>query len=90
MCSFILQTLSSDRTFSVKLNKTFEGHASLPTSVRIPNFQGSYADFLILVTKAALKEIGSLLIHLIDNFLADCFFERLFIYFISSTGQDNH
>lgn len=50
MCSFILQTLSSDRTFSVKLNKPFDGHASLPTNSRIPNFQGSYADYLILVT----------------------------------------
>ncbi|EPB85631.1 hypothetical protein HMPREF1544_07625 [Mucor circinelloides 1006PhL] len=48
MCSFILQTLSSDRTFSVKLNKPFDGHASLPTNSRIPNFQGSYADYLIL------------------------------------------
>lgn len=49
MCSFILQTLSSDRTFSVKLNKPFDGHASLPTNSKIPNFQGSYADYLILV-----------------------------------------
>ncbi|KAI8062826.1 high-temperature-induced dauer-formation protein-domain-containing protein [Gilbertella persicaria] len=48
MCSFILQTLSSDRTFSVKLNKPFDGHASLPVNIRIPNFQGSYADYLIL------------------------------------------
>ncbi|KAI8980299.1 high-temperature-induced dauer-formation protein-domain-containing protein [Pilobolus umbonatus] len=48
MCSFMLQTLSSDRKFSVKLNKPFEGHASLPNNIRIPNFQGSYADYLIL------------------------------------------
>jgi hypothetical protein len=48
MCSFILQTLSSDRTFSAKLNKSFEGHASLPVNSRLPNFQGSYADYLIL------------------------------------------
>lgn len=49
MCSFILQTLSSDRTFSDKLNKQFEGHASLPVNIRLPNFQGSYANYLILV-----------------------------------------
>ncbi|KAI7892721.1 high-temperature-induced dauer-formation protein-domain-containing protein [Mucor mucedo] len=48
MCSFILQTLSSDRTFSDKLNKQFEGHASLPVNIRLPNFQGSYANYLIL------------------------------------------
>lgn len=50
MCSFILQTLSADRTFSVKINKQFEGHASLPINMRLPNFQGSYADYLILVS----------------------------------------
>lgn len=50
MCSFILQTLSADRTFSVKINKHFEGHASLPINMRLPNFQGSYADYLILVS----------------------------------------
>ncbi|KAI9273545.1 high-temperature-induced dauer-formation protein [Helicostylum pulchrum] len=48
MCAFILQTLSSDRTFSVRLNKHFEGHASLPVNIRLPNFSGSYADYLIL------------------------------------------
>lgn len=48
MCSFMLQTLSSDRTFSVKLNKPFEGHPSLPSNIKIPNFQGSYGDYLIL------------------------------------------
>lgn len=55
MCSFILQTLSSDRTFSVKLNKAFEGHVSLPVSIRLPNFQGSYADYLILVKYLSSK-----------------------------------
>ncbi|KAG0175125.1 hypothetical protein DFQ30_000608 [Apophysomyces sp. BC1015] len=48
MCTFILQTLSSDRTFGVKLNRTFDGHSSLPTSIRIPAFHGTYADFLII------------------------------------------
>ncbi|KAF7723641.1 hypothetical protein EC973_001783 [Apophysomyces ossiformis] len=48
MCTFILQTLSSDRTFGVKLNRTFDGHSSLPASVRIAAFHGTYADFLII------------------------------------------
>lgn len=47
MCAFILQTLSSDRTFGVKLNRYFDGHSSLPASIRIPAFNGTYADFLI-------------------------------------------
>ncbi|ORZ03659.1 high-temperature-induced dauer-formation protein-domain-containing protein [Syncephalastrum racemosum] len=47
MCAFILQTLSSDRTFGVKLNRHFDGHSSLPASIRITAFHGTYADFLI-------------------------------------------
>jgi hypothetical protein len=30
------------------------------------------------------------LTRFIDNFLADCFFKRFFIYVISSISQDNH
>jgi len=47
MCVFVLQTLSSEPNFCINLNKAFEGQATLPTSIRIPNFHGSYADFLI-------------------------------------------
>ncbi|KAI8877401.1 hypothetical protein K501DRAFT_337444 [Backusella circina FSU 941] len=74
MCTFILQTLSSDRTFSVKLNKTFEGHASLPMNSKIPNFQGSYADYFILTifsliasSKGSLSTLYSALIKIITN-----------------------
>ncbi|KAI9279142.1 high-temperature-induced dauer-formation protein-domain-containing protein [Sporodiniella umbellata] len=48
MCIFMLQNLSSNRTFSVKINKSFDGHASLPAGSKIPNFQGSYANYLII------------------------------------------
>ncbi|CAO3665690.1 unnamed protein product [Rhizopus stolonifer] len=48
MCAFMLQTLSSNKLFSVKINQPFEGHACLPASSKIPNFQGSYANYLIL------------------------------------------
>lgn len=51
MCAFILQTLSSDRAFGVKLNRAFSGHSSLPSSIRIPAFHGTYADFLIIVSE---------------------------------------
>jgi hypothetical protein len=50
MCAFILQTLSSDREFAIRLNKVFEGHGSLPGSVRIPAFYGTYADYMIIVS----------------------------------------
>jgi hypothetical protein len=51
MSAFVLQTLSSDRAFGVKLNKPFDGHSSLPNSVRLPAFHGSYADFVIIVSR---------------------------------------
>lgn len=47
MCAFLLQTLSVETNFGVNLNKSFEGQDSLPLSIRIPGFRGTYADFLI-------------------------------------------
>lgn len=49
MCIFILQTLSVEPNFGKKLNKAFEGQDSLPASIKIANFHGSYADYLITV-----------------------------------------
>lgn len=49
MCVFVLQTLSTEPKFGRCLNKRFEGQGSLPASVRIPQFSGSYADYLIIV-----------------------------------------
>lgn len=51
MCAFVLQTLSAEPSFGVGLNKKFEGQESLPQSMRIPNFFGTYADFLIIVSR---------------------------------------
>ncbi|UKZ72766.1 hypothetical protein TrVFT333_000401 [Trichoderma virens FT-333] len=47
MCAFLLQTLSVEASFGSHLNKTFEGQESLPASIRINAFRGSYADFLL-------------------------------------------
>ncbi|KAL4789976.1 high-temperature-induced dauer-formation protein-domain-containing protein [Aspergillus venezuelensis] len=48
MCIFILQTMSTEPTFGKSLNKKFEGQETLPQSIRIPGFRGSYADFLLI------------------------------------------
>ncbi|KAI9832089.1 MAG: hypothetical protein M1826_002418 [Phylliscum demangeonii] len=48
MCVFTLQTLSTESKFAKRLNKKFEGQSSLPPSVRIEGFHGSYADYLII------------------------------------------
>ena len=49
MCVFVLQTLSTEPSFSKRLNTKFEGHDSLPATLQVNGFSGSYADFLIIV-----------------------------------------
>lgn len=49
MCIFVLQTLSVEPSFGTRLNKRFQGQELLPQAIRIHNFRGSYADFLIVV-----------------------------------------
>jgi len=49
MCVFIIQTMSVEANFGKSLNKRFEGQDSLPPSIRIQNFHGTYADYLITV-----------------------------------------
>lgn len=49
MCVFVLQTLSTEPNFGKRLNKKFEGQDYLPASIRLSDFTGTYADFLIIV-----------------------------------------
>lgn len=50
MCIFILQTLSVEVSFGKRLNMKFEAQDTLPSSIRINGFRGSYADYLIIVS----------------------------------------
>lgn len=50
MCIFILQTLSVEESFGKRLNMKFEAQDTLPTSIRIAGFRGTYADYLIIVS----------------------------------------
>ncbi|KFY71253.1 hypothetical protein V499_08545 [Pseudogymnoascus sp. VKM F-103] len=47
MCAFLLQTLSVEPNFGTSLNKKFLAQDTLPASIRIQSFNGSYSDFLI-------------------------------------------
>ncbi|KAF4120539.1 hypothetical protein GMORB2_2977 [Geosmithia morbida] len=74
MCAFVLQTLSVEPTFGTSLNKSFEGQQSLPPSIRINTFYGTYADFLIqsiytLITtsQGKLSAIYPALLAVINN-----------------------
>lgn len=49
MCAFLLQTLSVEKNFGINLNQPFGAQDTLPTVIRIPNFRGTYGDFLIQV-----------------------------------------
>lgn len=74
MCVFILQTLSVEPTFGRRLNKPFIGQDSLPANLRIANFHGSYADYLITCihtlvtsTKGRLESIYPALLAIVNN-----------------------
>lgn len=54
MCIFILQTMSVEPNFGKSLNIKFEAQETLPPSIRIPGFRGSYADYLIMVCPSPL------------------------------------
>ena len=50
MCAFILQTLSSEPNFGKLLNQVFEAQDMLPATLKLAEPNGTYADFLIIVS----------------------------------------
>ena len=67
MSAFILQTLSAEKGFAASLNRPFEGHGALPSSVRLSNFHGSYADFMIIVHSLTITLMRSQFITLLQR-----------------------
>jgi hypothetical protein len=74
MCVFILQTMSVEPAFGKNLNKRFDAQETLPGSIRLASFKGTYADFLIisihtLITgsKGKLDAIYPALLAIINN-----------------------
>ncbi|KAK0356729.1 hypothetical protein LTS02_002788 [Friedmanniomyces endolithicus] len=74
MCVLILQTMSVEPAFGSRLNKPFVGHDSLPSVLRITNFHGSYADFLLTsihtlmtTTQGRLESIYPALLAIVNN-----------------------
>ena len=72
MCVFILQTLSVEEKFGRKLNWAFTFQETLPSVLQIPNFHGSYADFLIGVSLRVAVLDGVLLMSLVCSILIPC------------------
>lgn len=52
MCVFVLQTLSTEPNFGRLLNQDFETQDSLPSTIKLDNFRGTYVDFLLIVSHA--------------------------------------
>lgn len=50
MCVFLLQTMSVEPNFGKNLNKKFAAQDTLPPSIRLQSFSGTYADYLIHVS----------------------------------------
>lgn len=57
MCVFVLQTFSAEAAFAAKLNQPFKHTETLPVLMRVPNFHGSYADFLICSVYTIFKTV---------------------------------
>lgn len=77
MCVFVLQTMSVEAAFGKNLKKKFVGQDTLPPSIRLSGFRGSYADFLVisihtLITgsKGRLDTIYPALLAIISNIAA--------------------
>lgn len=49
MCAFVLQTLSTEPNFGKLLNQDFETQDTLPPTIKLIDFTGTYADYLIIV-----------------------------------------
>ena len=49
MCVLVLQTLSSEPNFGKLLNKDFETHDTLPATIKLVDFHGTYSDYLVIV-----------------------------------------
>ncbi|KAF2972696.1 hypothetical protein GQX73_g1008 [Xylaria multiplex] len=89
MCAFLLQTLSVEKNFGVNLNKNFVAQDTLPAVIRIPNFKGTYADFLIqsiynLITRSQgkLTAIYPALLAVVNNVSAYLEENPNFIYLV--------
>ncbi|KAL9613044.1 MAG: hypothetical protein Q9167_002390 [Letrouitia subvulpina] len=77
MCVFVLQTLSTEPEFGKHLNKPYTSQSSLPVHIRLLEFNGTYADYLIIsihrlitTSKGKLDAIYPALLATINNIAA--------------------
>ena len=52
MCAFVMQTLSTETNFGKQLNRKFEENNTLPPMIKINDFEGTHADFMMIVRRS--------------------------------------
>jgi hypothetical protein len=67
LCIFILQTMSAEPNFGKSLNIKFEAQETLPQSIRLLKFRGSYADYLIMVWSILPRHAAKMLISAVNS-----------------------
>jgi hypothetical protein len=67
LCIFILQTMSAEPNFGKSLNMKFEAQETLPQSIRLLKFRGSYADYLIMVWSKHPRYAAKTLIFAVNS-----------------------
>ncbi|KAI1964000.1 hypothetical protein LOZ58_001861 [Ophidiomyces ophidiicola] len=77
MCVFLLQTLSVEPNFGKNLFKRFEAQDTLPPAIKLPNFRGTYGDFVIIsihtlmtTGKGKLDAVYPALLAILNNIAA--------------------
>jgi hypothetical protein len=89
MCIFLLQTLSVEPNFGKNLNKKFEAQETLPPTIRIQSFNGTYGDFLIHVSSDNLRFV----VPIIESFSVNIQYHhhqsRKAACYLSSTTSSN-
>lgn len=73
LCAYVLLHLSADITYAKSLAKPFEGQNALPSNIKLPVFNGSYADYLIIQLFKCVSNSGENLNFLIPTLL-DCIY----------------
>ena len=77
MCAFVLQTLSTELDFGKRLNELYHNQDSLPGNVRIEEFEGTYADYTVVVSCYSRLEVLKVLLT----------FQSIYILITTSQGK---
>ncbi|EPY49716.1 dymeclin 1 [Schizosaccharomyces cryophilus OY26] len=57
LCAMLFKLLLSEPVFCHKLNRRFQQHAGLPTNMRVPFHDGSFADFTVIAFSILLQSM---------------------------------